>query len=239
MENTTPSVRKPRRWPWVVGILVVLFVVVPVVLLGWTGLFHIPVISTIFGTSKPMDLGVHPTPVDLQKALADNPMTFIDAPGTWSGMSVKRYTGTVAIDDENTSAEVTAFIKHIHSGKYARDIQVKYHEGGMELSAFVLPFINAPAYANVGVMRTSPTSVAVTVRSAKVGRLTIPTKYYGDIAREATNWINQRLAEVPGLSLDVVEYHDGFAKLKGTLQKSIEQVPGKEYTIDGLDLKSH
>lgn len=214
------------------------FVVLPLVLLGWSGLWHIPFVSSVFGTSKPMDLGVHPTAADLEKALADNPMTFVDAPGTWSGMSVKKYSGTVPIDDENTSAEVTAFITHVHSGKYARDIQVKYNEGGLEVSALVLPYIKAPVYANVGVTRTSPTTVAIDVRTAKVGRLTVPAQYFDDIAREATSWVNARLSEIPGLSLDVVEYHDGVANFKGTLPKSIEQVPGQEHTVLGQDLRT-
>lgn len=237
MDNQPPIIRK-RRWPWILVILLLIFVVAPLVLLGWSGLWNVPVVSAVFGTNKPMDLGVHPTAADLTKAQADNPMTFVDAPGTWSGMSVKKYSGTVAIDDQNTSAEVTAFIANLHRGTYARDIQIKYNEGGLEVSAFVLPYIKAPVYANVGVTRTSPTSVAITVRSAKVGRLTVPASYYDDIDREASTWINERLSEIPGLSLDVVEYHDGVANFKGTLPKSIEQVPGQEYTVLGQDLRT-
>lgn len=236
MEYEPPASIKRRRWPWVVGVLLLIFVVLPLVALGWTGIWNVPVLSSLFGTNKPIDLGVHPTDADLQQALADNPMTFVDAPGSWSGMSVKRYSGTIPINDENTSAEVTAFIRHLHGGPYTRDIQVKYNEGGMEVSAFVVPYLKAPVYADVGITRTSASTVSLSVRKAKVGRLAVPKSYYDEIEREATAWVNERLAEVPGLSLDVVEYHDGFAKLQGTLPQTIEQIAGQEYSVLGKTL---
>lgn len=233
--------RKSRRGLWItLTILIVILVLLPLFALGWTGLYQVPVVSALFGTNKPIDLGVHPTTADLTSALADNPMTFVGEPSTWYGMAKRTYSGTVPIDDVHSSAEVTAFIEEFTGGrKYARDIQVKFNDGGMEISAFVTPRINAPVYADVGVVRTSPISVSITVRSAKLGRLTIPSGYYDDIATEATKWINERLAEVSGLSIEELEYTENIAHLKGILPATVEQVPGEEYTIFGKKLSEY
>jgi len=214
-------------------------VVVPLFLLGYSGLWNIPVISAVFGTNKPIDLGVEISQAAYERAMADNPMTFVGDTSAWYGMSVKKYSGTVRIDDEHSSAEVSSFINlGIGGHRYARDIQVKFRPGGMELSAFVVPKIKAPVYADIDVVRTANKSVAITVRRAKVGRLTVPAGYYDDISRIASEWINDRIAEVPGASIDVLEYRDDAAYLKGTLPKTVEQVAGQEYTILGQDLRS-
>ncbi len=227
---------KRRKWPWIV-LAIVIFV--PLLVLGWTGLYSIPVVSAIFGTNKPIDLGVKVSAEALASAMRDNPMTLVGDSKTWYGLSKKKYSGSVPIDDVHSSEEVTSFISHYTQGhKYARDIQVKFVEGGMEVSAFVVPVIKAPIYAKVGVTRTGSKSVSITVDKAKVGRLSVPATYYDDIGREASQWINERLAEADGFSLETLEYRDGEAYLKGTLPKTVEQVPGEEYTILGKDLQT-
>lgn len=228
--------KRRRKWPWIVLAIVIL---VPLMILGWTGLYNIPVVSAIFGTNKPTNLGVKVSAEALASAMRDNPMTFVGDPKTWYGMSKKKYSGSVPIDDRHSSEEVTSFISHYTQGhKYARDIQVKFVEGGMEISAFVVPVIKAPIYAKIGVTRTGTKSVSITVDKAKVGRLAVPATYYDDIAREATKWVNERLVEVDGLAIETLEYRNGEAHLKGTLPKTVEQVAGEEYTILGRDLRS-
>lgn len=232
-----PTKRRRRIWPWIVLVLALL---IPIGFIGWTGLWQVPVVSALFGTSKPIDLGVRSTQADLSTALRDNPMTLSGDPQTWYGMGKKRYSGSVPIDDVHSSAEVTSFINLGISGhRYARDMQVKFHPGGMEISAFVVPVIKAPIYADVQVARTSEKTVSVMLTKAKVGRLTVPRGYYDDIGREVSTWVNARLAEADGFSMAALEYRDNEAYLKGTLPQTVEQVSGEEYTVFGKKLSQY
>ena len=231
-----PEEQKPKKKShkllWTVIILVFVFIVLPLAALGYTGIFQIPVVSAIFGTNKPIDLGVHPTVEDLKQAEADNPMTIEAEPGTFYWTQAKEYAGTVPVDDRHSSAEMTAFIQKYHGeGKHVRDIQVKLREGGMEISAFVVPFINAPAYVDVDVVKTSAKTVSVNLLQAKVGRLTVPSKYYEEISAKAQEIINEELAKVPGFSLEVLEYHANEAYLKGVLPKTVTAT-GTEESLD-------
>lgn len=230
--------KKPRRriWPW---IIVAIIILLPLGAIGWTGLWNIPVVSAIFGTNKPIDLGVRSSQAALATAKRDNPMTLVGDTSTWYGLAKKKYTGSVPFDDRHSSEEVTSFINlEIGGHRYAKDIQVKFHNGGMELSAFVVPYVKAPVYADINVTKTSNKTVSITLTKAKLGRLTIPTGYYDDISREATEWVNARLAEAEGLSIEQLTYSANEAYFKGTLPATVEQVPGEEYQVGGRDLRA-
>ncbi|MBI3963868.1 MAG: hypothetical protein HY341_02610 [Candidatus Kerfeldbacteria bacterium] len=229
-----PVKKKHHRLRWTLIILFIIFVVLPILALGYSGLYQIPVVSAIFGTNKPIDLGVHPTAADLAKAEADNPTEIKAEPGTFQWSRAKTFTGEVPIDDENTSAEVTAFIQKYHGNSgYVRDIQVRYREGGMEISGFIVPMVKAPAYVNVDVVRVSEKTVSLNLRSAKLGRLTVPEQYYDDIEREATRLVNQEIAKVNGFSMDEVRYGNGTAYFKGTMPKTAD-VSGPAESVESL-----
>jgi len=228
-----PIRKKHRRWPWVVLIIILL---IPLVVIGWTGLFHIPVVSAIFGTSKPIDLGVEVSEAALATAQADNPMDIKATPGEFGWMRNKTYSGTVPIDDTHSSAEVTSFIDYFHGdGHHVRDIQVKFVDGGLEASAFVTPYIKAPVYVKVGISRTSSTSVDLDLQSAKVGRLKVPAKYFDDIEREAERIVNREIANVDGFSIDELTYTDGSVHFKGTLPKAVSLGSGEQSVADFLE----
>lgn len=228
------SSKKRHRLRTTIIVLIVVFVILPLAVLGWTGVYQIPVVSAIFGTNKPIDLGIHPTAADLASAEAGNPMTITSRPGEFRWTRTKTFSGTVAVSDEHTSAEVTAFIKKYHGdGGHVRDIQVKFREGGMEISSFVLPYIKAPAYVDVDVARTSATSVSLNLRKAKVGRLDVPEQYYDDIEKAAERIINREMSKIPGFRIDELDYRDGTAYLNGALPANVGIGEG-EQTIQSL-----
>ncbi|MFH1171274.1 MAG: hypothetical protein V1778_01920 [bacterium] len=229
-QNEPPAPKKKRhRLRTTVILLILVFVVVPIGFLGWSGVYHIPVLSSAFGSNTPIDLGIHPTAADLTSAERDNPMKLVGEPGQFHWTRNKTFSGTVAVDDEHTSAELTAFIQKYHgSDGHIRDLQVKVRQGGLEISTFVVPYINAPVFVDVDVVRASATSVSLNLRQAKVGRLTIPKKYYDDITRAAERIINREIAKIPGLSIETLEYRDGIAYLKGTLPATVTLANGTE-----------
>ncbi|MBU1148761.1 hypothetical protein KKI23_01585 [Patescibacteria group bacterium] len=235
-EEAKPEEQKPKKKShkllWTLIILIFIFIVLPLAALGYSGVYQIPVVSAIFGTNKPIDLGVNPTAQDLIQAEADNPMTIDAEPGTFYWTQSKEFAGTVEVDDRHTSAEMTAFIEKYHGeGRHVSDIQVKLREGGMEISAFVTPYINAPVYVDVDVALTSNNTVSVNLVKAKVGRLSVPSSYYDEVSEAAQEIINEELAKVPGLSIEKLEYSDGEAYLKGVLPKTVTAT-GTEESLD-------
>lgn len=228
-----PINKKHRRWPWIVLIVILLL---PLAVLGWTGLFHIPVVSAIFGTSTPRDLGVKISAEALASAQADNPMDITTTPGEFTWMRNKTYSGTVPIDDTHSSAEVTSFIDYYHGDNgHVKDIQIQFVDGGLEASAFVTPYIKAPVYVNVGITRTSSTSVDLDLQSAKVGRLKVPAKYFDDIERAAERIVNREIANVEGFSIDELTYSNGQVHFKGTLPKTVSLGTGEQTVEEFLE----
>ena len=98
----------------------------------------------------------------------------------------------------------------------------------MEISAFVAPYIKAPAYVDVDVTRTSNQTISLNLKKAKVGRLTVPATYYDDIEQAAQDIINREIAKVGGFSIEQLEYGPGTAYLKGTLPQTVSLLPGEQ-----------
>lgn len=221
------SLPKPKRHRlrWTIVILLVLFVLLPLLFIGYSGIWQVPGLTQLFGSDKPIDLGVHPTEADLTSAEADNPMTISAEPGTFYWSQDKAYSGQVSIDDQHSSEEVTAFIQHYHGdGRFVRDIQVRFRDGGMEISAFVSPYIKAPVYVDVDVVRTSSQSVRLDLKKAKVGRLSVPQQYYDQIEEAAQDILNREIAAVPGFSISDLSYGENTAYLKGTLPEKVTPI---------------
>lgn len=232
---SAPSTPKRHRLRTTIIVLVIVLIVLPILALGWTGIYHIPVVSTIFGTSKPIDLGIHPTDADLVSAERDNPTTITAEPGTFHWTRNKAFSGSVPIDDVHSSAELTAFIEKYHGDGNVRDIQVKIRDGGLIISGFIVPTLNAPAYVDVDVAMAGPNSVTLNLKKAKVGRLTIPESYYDEITKETTRIVNREIAKVPGFSISALTYSNGSAHFVGTMPATASLLPGSQSIESFLD----
>lgn len=219
--------RKRRKWmKWLIIFLIIFGL--PVLLLGASGIFHIPVLSHIFGANTPRNLGIVVSEEALQSGLVKFPIELQSEPGTFTGIGDKEFEGQIAVDTEYTSEEITSAIDYLVSNApHVGDIQVKYIEGGMELSAFVKTYLNAPVYAKVGVERVTDKSIDVTIKKIKIGIVPIPEKYYEDIGSAINDAVNGRIEKVESFSIEELEYHDGYSHLKGTIPKSVKMVPGE------------
>ncbi len=218
--------KKKHRWLWVV---LAIIIILPLLFLGWTGIYSIPVLTDLFGSRKPIDLGVVVSNEALASAIADNPMDLEGDPAEYSGVAKKIYTGQVPINDQHSSEEMTSFLQHYtQNAPYIRDLQVKFIDGGMEISAFVKEYVKAPVYIKVGVEKTGVKSIKLNLQKAKIGRLSVPETYYDDIEKFAEDVINDKLTEIEGFTIDKLEYTDGQAYLKGTLPEKVELVSGEE-----------
>lgn len=212
---------------WLIILLVVLSL--PILLLGASGIFNIPILSHIFGANSPKDLGIEVSEQALQSGLKKFPVELKSEPGTFTGIGKKEFEGKVAIDAEYTSEEITSALDNLFSNApHVSNVQVKYIEGGMEVSAFVKTYLNAPVYAKVGVERVSDKSIDINIEKIKIGIVPIPEKYYEDVGKAVEDIVNDRMQAVESFSMDLLEYHDGYSYLKGTFPKSVKMLPGEE-----------
>jgi hypothetical protein len=219
--------RKRKMLVWIV--VLVLFLGIPIVLLGASGIYSIPVISTVFGTSKPIDLGVRPNNEALQSGLSKFPVEFKGDPNSFSGIGNKELKGKTKVDAEYTSEEITSILDNfLQNAPHVKNIQVKYVEGGMEISAFVKTYIKAPTYAKIAVTRISSKSVDIDIQKIKIGRLPVPERYFAQIEKGAEDILNSRFAKLESFSMDKLEYHDGYSYLSGTVPASIQMLPGEQ-----------
>jgi len=215
MDQSEQPKKKRRKWPWITLGVVIVVIGVPLILLG------------SLGTSKPKDLGVHPTAADWTAVQSKTPLLVSGDASTFSVFGEKTYTGTVPVDNQLTSAELTAWVQHYtaNDGDIS-DVQVKFHEGGMEISAFAQRYINSPIYVDVDVVRTGPNSATLNVTKGKIGMLSVPDTYLTMFNDYAQKVLNEHLAAIPGFSIAALEYHDGYRVFKGTYPQTVTASTG-------------
>ncbi|MFH0952479.1 MAG: hypothetical protein V1838_04870 [Patescibacteria group bacterium] len=226
MEQKPEKKKKRRKWPW---ILLAVIIILPLLFIGWTGLYNVPVLSNIFGSNKPIDLGVVVSEEALNSGLAKTNFTLKKLPEPPANLlDIEReYTGEVEIDHEITSNELTSFVANRRQNvadPIMGDVQLKFIDGGMELSGMLNKYINAPVYIKGNIAKASSNSVSIDLTNAKVGRFPVPGNYLQQFEDWAVGFINERLGQVDGFSIDKLEFKDGALDFVGTYPKTVNVV---------------
>lgn len=223
-ESSTQSLKAKRRRNQILMWLVI--VIVLVIGLSYTGLISIPGVSSLLGTNRPRDLGIRTSPDNLLDLKAKIPMEIVGAPTSYSIGADQVFTGTLAVNAEVTSEEITAWLKRFEgSDPLFSDVQVKFIPGGMELSGLVHKYTTAPAYALVKVSRRTDASIDLSIEQAKVGIFNVPTTYRKQAETFFEDRINNIMASIDGFQMKTWELHDGFEVFKGTLPKQVRRSP--------------
>lgn len=118
----------------------VFILILLLVFVGLGGYFGIiPGISALFGSNKPRDLGIKYTDADLSSGRAKAPIIYETA--TASGnVSVWQTSGTLPVNTEMTSSEITAIMNNKKGAYYPyKNVQVKFNaDGSGEISAVLI-----------------------------------------------------------------------------------------------------
>lgn len=210
--------------------IIVLLIVIVALLIGiaTTGVYTIPGLSRLLGADKPQDLGVQASQEALDTFFAGLP-TRIETEASRRCLTCNRiYEGSVPIEARPTDQEITSFLKlqPRQQGDLLKHTQVKYIEGGMEISTKVSRYIKAPVYAKVLVSKGGPKSVSLTLVEGKVGRMAVPEKYLQQAEDYFEDLANDHLAGIEGFSIETLEYHPGTSYFKGTLPAVVKSAPG-------------
>ncbi|MFA6553184.1 MAG: hypothetical protein WCT27_02050 [Patescibacteria group bacterium] len=227
-ENRTPAA-SPKKRHFFRNLFITLLVIIVIVAIGVsaTGVYAVPGISGIFGMNKPKDLGVTYSAADLTTLGQKIPLTISKDRVSYGGDPATIFTGTVPVDTQNTSAEITAFLNRFSvAGGPISDTQVRMIEGGVEVSGMLNMYVKAPAYAKVMITRTSEKSVAIDIQSAKIGAISVPANYLKQANDWANKKVNERMASTPGFSMTQLEYHDGYDIFKGSVPKDVKSAAG-------------
>lgn len=213
-----------KRLIWTIGIFLVL-----VIGIGSTGLVNIPIISSILGVSQPKDLGVKASPEALASIQKKMPVEITGGPLGLCLACKQTYEGKITIAARRTSEEMTSFLQLFprESGDILKNTQVRFIEGGLEISTKLNKYVNAPVYVKVMVNRTGAKTVSLNIIDGKVGALSVPDKYKEQAEEFFTKLVNTHLAEIEGFSMDKLEYHDGYSDFSGTYPKIVKPAPGK------------
>ncbi|MFA5051833.1 MAG: hypothetical protein WC544_02095 [Patescibacteria group bacterium] len=222
--STLPSDNKPTAPPkkrhGFRNFLITLVVIIVVIAIGVsvTGVYAVPGLANIFGMNKPKDLGVTYTAQDLATLEKNIPLKITGTPVNYAAASSdKIFSGQISVDTNRTSAELTAWVNRFGGANSpVTDVQVKFIEGGMEISGMVNQYVHAPVYVKVMVTQTSSNSVALDIQQAKLGAVSVPDKYLQQVQDWFQKRINERMADIPGYSIDTLQYHDGYSYFKGT-----------------------
>ncbi len=203
-------------------ITLVVIIILVAVAASVTGLYAVPGISNIVGMNKPKDLGIKSSPEALASLKGKIPMTISGPAADYSGSPEKIFTGQIPVDTNRSSEEITSWINRFSgTNPPVKDVQVKFIEGGMEISGMISEYVKAPVYVKVMVTQTSPTSVALDIQKAKLGLFSVPDKYLSQAQKWIQDKVNERIAGTPGYSIQTLEYHDGYSYFKGTYPKNV------------------
>lgn len=193
-----------------------------------TGLVNVPLVSSVIGSNQPRDLGVKASPEALASIQKDMPVKILGGPSGLCLGCAQTYEGEIAITARRTSEEMTSFLQLFprESNDILKNTQVRYIEGGLEISTRLKKYVSAPVYVKVMVTRTSAKSVALDIVDGKVGLFKVPEQYRKKAEEFFTKLINEHLADVQGFSMDKLEFHSGYSDFAGTYPAVVKPAPG-------------
>lgn len=222
------GIEKPKKRHFWRNFLIVILIIVLglVVAVAATGLYDIPVLSSALGANKPKDLGIKVSDEAIVSLDEKLPVDYGGDLFQFTLRGERNFEGEVAVDFEATSEEFTSLINKVpQNNRLITDVQVNFVEGGIEMSGMLKQYVKAPVYLKLDVTKTGEKSVAINIQKAKVGVFSIPEKYIQKANESIQNLVNDRMQEVPGFSMETLEYHGGRAVFKGTYPEKV--TPGE------------
>lgn len=113
------------------GVVVTIIVLAVIIVLGLGYLGFIPVVSSVFGSNKPRDLGVTYTAADLSSARAKAGRQVTELAANLPPGQSLTFSGQKAVDVSLTQAEFNAFINDKWEYYPVTDVQVKIGQDGV------------------------------------------------------------------------------------------------------------
>jgi len=203
-------------------------------ILGYFGL--IPVVSRIFGSDKPRDLGVTFIQEDFNSGMAKTGKEYVLLPSDLSPEESLKYSGTRVVKTSFTDKELTA-LTHNRPWKYypVKDVQLKIHEDGMvEASGVILVDRIIPGLKAFGVDSDQAESVMTRLDFLK----TNPPFYIKGTGSIINNELDLDIKNLEIGRLPVPSWFFGGENSSVSMVDVINFIEARLKTISGLSIKS-
>ncbi|MFA5070356.1 MAG: hypothetical protein WC528_03680 [Patescibacteria group bacterium] len=210
-----------RNFLIVLGVIIVALVLV----IGYLGIYKIPVISSVMGADKPRDLGIKTSEEALASIKEKIQMKITgDYVNFESTDPSQLFTGVIPVDTSTTSEEITSWLQRFEGDDpIFSDTQVRKFEGGLEISTMLNMYLKTPVYVKVLVNQTSNKSVSLNIQKASLGRIPVPEGYL----EKASDWFEEKIAKImaaiPGFSMEKYEIHENYSTFKGTFPAQVKK----------------
>jgi hypothetical protein len=119
-------------------ILLIIIIFIPIFLLTYLGFF--PILSSIFGTDKPRDLGIKYTKEDLKSVRGKSKIEYTALPDSQNPNQTRSFSGARQVTTEFTSKEITATLNNQPWKLWPyTNVQIKFNgDGSGEISGVLI-----------------------------------------------------------------------------------------------------
>lgn len=254
MYAQTPAPVQPRRRRITAGKAILWLILLLILLALWFAARSgfVPVLAKLVGADKPRDLGVVSTPAQATAVVQKLGIKLESPPAATSPNRYRKaYSGQAPINQDFTESEVSALLNYNHVSFWAvKDAQVRIHADGTLEAAFIVRTseltIRRDGDVPTGIMRylpavlpaelpvfvkgrldvVGPQQIRTDIQALEIGRVSVPAAVVGgDAESRANQYINDRLKNIPGLSIQEISFQDGKAHFKGTWPKEFRRIP--------------
>jgi hypothetical protein len=176
--------------------------------------------------SKPRDLGVTCTQADFDSAYTKIGVEFPKTPPASDGTRYERvYEGSKPLEVTLTESEISALMSFNHDASYwpIKSMQVDITGPGSARASAVVSYAGRdwPVYV-AGTGGLAGRSLSVDFSEVQVAGITVPAQYYDAGERFLADVVNRRLARIPGLDVQKVEFTDAGVHVVGTVWEKAE-----------------
>lgn len=192
-----------------------------------TGVFYVPVVSDVLGTSAPRDLGIKADPAKFYSLLERENVTITGPASDYPLTANIRYGPSAPMDAILTSEELTSMMQETNNAKGPlKNMQVRLgNNNQLEMSANAdleqigYP-LKGPIYLKGTLQKDNSGSVKVSLTEGSLGLVPAPdfALQQGEAGLEkAINW---QLGNMPGMQIDTLSINNGQLHYTGTFPQT-------------------
>jgi hypothetical protein len=205
----------------ILAVLVVLALLIAAAVAA-SGIVQVPILSNMFGTDRPADLGVIPDYGGFRGAV-DAQGVHVDSPYSKLCLTCDvRYGDSRPMNVSLDSAEATAYFRAVNDEKGPlREAQIRFGDNdevevtGLLNVDFEGRHFDGPVYGKGIFKKASGTSVVIVLRSGRSGLMPVPRQYLDAAQNALEDRFNQQFASMPGLMIDELSVEGGKMRFKG------------------------
>jgi hypothetical protein len=208
-------------------ILLIVVLLVGMMAVAATGIIQIPVLSSLLGADKPVDLGVKNDPAIFSGVLARENMKLSGPVSNYYLGSNVRWGNAVPMDVAMNNDELSSMMQATNNEKGPlKNIQMKMGDNNqvemsaqVDLAKFGYP-INVPVHTKGTLSKGSGNTVKIDIREGSSGLIPIPETFLNQGESGLEQAVNSQLALMPGLKIGTLDIQQGQLHFNGAFPQT-------------------